>query len=245
VLSWVFTSSAIGLDENRYLKSLEIVDSQLNAPFRPTVTFYSIKIPETVYQIEIFAQPESPTSTVSIAGGSDLQPGVNYAVVTVTAENGQSLDYEIEITKAGVVYSTDSKLRMLHVEGYEFTPAFRSDVLAYSLDVFSEAQRIEIEAIPNSSLASVRIENDENLASGMNVVTITVISEDGLSQTEYFLHVNKLDEIDEDAYFDYANTQKLSQYAIPIIGGLVLLFVATGIIVVIIRKKRAGGKNAQ
>ena len=83
------------LSNNTKLKSLKF--NTTNVPIRDGVYSYEISLPNSSEMGEIFYETEDPKSIVSLEGNRDLKVGKNYYRIRVTAENGQTMVYELTV----------------------------------------------------------------------------------------------------------------------------------------------------
>lgn len=76
-------------------------------------------------------------------------------------------------------YSSDNTLKSLSVEGYTIEPAFDKETTEYKLTVDESTEKININAIPNDSKASISGTGEVNLSNGENTFEIKVTAENG------------------------------------------------------------------
>ncbi len=83
--------------ENANLKSLKISPSQLTPEFSANTYEYSVKVGNETDQLIISALPEDEKATVSVSGNDFLKEGENKIVITVLAESGDVIKYNINV----------------------------------------------------------------------------------------------------------------------------------------------------
>jgi len=241
---------ANGQDGNPFLGYLSVDGFEFTGPFRHTVTYYTVEIPESVTRLDVNARPQAATSRIEISGNENLQPGINHIIIEVSAENGVVLEYEIEVVKAGPVDASNALLQSLVVQGYILNPIFNSGTFEYFMDVNFEVLTLDIAVIPVNLDATVQIFGADDLTVGVNEVVIVVTSADGSLTQEYSIEVNKLDEItdemasalsEHEGYEEGAPGRFLSRYGF-IAAGIVVLTVLP-ILFLCIRRKGTGGPN--
>jgi len=87
---------------NNWLSALDVNGHTLTPSFSPSVTEgYTIIVPNNLTQVHINAVAVAPTSQISGAGDVALQIGDNQVAVTVTAQNGQTRVYKVNIVRSG------------------------------------------------------------------------------------------------------------------------------------------------
>jgi hypothetical protein len=84
---------------NASLKTLRISPSKLSPAFDKHVYEYSVTVDANTKQLIIDAAPEDNKSKVSISGNDSLKEGKNKVVVSVLAESGTVIQYNIDVTK--------------------------------------------------------------------------------------------------------------------------------------------------
>jgi len=86
--------------DNNYLSSLTVNDYSLNKEFKKESLTYFVSVDSDVTLLNISAVAENSNSKVYINGNSDFKTGVNKVLITVVAENGNTKNYRIYVTKA-------------------------------------------------------------------------------------------------------------------------------------------------
>ena len=116
-------------------------------------------------------------SPVSVANGKGEDVSVSSRTVTI-------------YVKAPYVdtRSKNNNLASLSIEGYNLE--FNKDNTSYSLDVGYDVEKLNIDTTLEDSKASVKIEGNENLAPGENIIKIIVTAENTV-QKVYEIKVNK------------------------------------------------------
>ena len=117
---------------------------------------------------------------------TNLVEGANIITITVTAENTETQDYVITVTREA---AADATLSSLTLSAGTLTPTFAADVHAYTASVGFDVATLAITAVNNDPAADlVAIVSDQDaaasfasvaLAVGMNVLTVTVTAEGG------------------------------------------------------------------
>ena len=118
--------------------------------------------------------------------------GENTVEVKVTAEDGTTRTYKINVTK-GEVESKALELGLseLTIDGYTLTPEFSPEVYEYKLDISDPSiTSININAKSDKENAVIEITGNDELKLGENIVTILVKSEDGKDVVTYQIVVN-------------------------------------------------------
>lgn len=178
---------------NKNLKSLTISgDYELTPAFNKDVTEYSLNVASDIDSIDIKAVAEDDNAKVTIKGNDKLLMGENTVEVKVTAEDGTTRTYKINVTK-GEVESKALELGLseLTIDGYTLTPEFSPEVYEYKLDISDPSiTSININAKSDKENAVIEITGNDELKLGENIVTILVKSEDGKDVVTYQIVVN-------------------------------------------------------
>lgn len=172
---------------NANLKSLVVDGMNITPEFNADVTSYSLEVGNEINEVSIKAEPEDSKSTVDIKGNKDFKVGDNKIAVTVSAEDGTTKIYEINVKKTEAVALG---LKTLTIEGTDIASKFKTGVYKYEIDV-KDIDKLVINAEPTIEGAKVEITGNENLQDGANIVKIIVKSEDGKDTVTYQITVNK------------------------------------------------------
>jgi hypothetical protein len=130
--------------------------------------------------VEVFVEPTDPTATFEISGGTDLQPGDNELVVTVTAADGETVqEYKVNLL---VTLSADTSLSVFTVGGVAVEDG--SD-----LELPVNTAEVEVIATPTDENATVEVTGADALVAGDNVIEVTVTAADGETVQVYTVNV--------------------------------------------------------
>ncbi len=107
------------LNDNAYLKSLEVVGYTLSPAFDKKTQSYEVEVPNDVSEVGINAFKEDPTAIIS-ANVKDidhiqLTEGINKIVITVRAQKGNKLEYVINIKR------DETNPIVVTIDGKEYT----------------------------------------------------------------------------------------------------------------------------
>ena len=100
--------------------------------------------------------------------------GENTVEIKVTAEDGTTRTYKINVTK-GDTENNDLGLGLseLTIDGYTLTPEFSTGVYEYKLDISNPSiTSINVNAKSNNENAVIEIAGNQELKLGENIVTI-------------------------------------------------------------------------
>lgn len=172
--------------DNANLKSLVVENYDIIPNFSSDVTEYTLDVTSEVTELSIKAEPEDSKATVTIKGEKELKEGENTVIISVDAEDGTTKLYEIKVTKKEetVFGLTSLKIKDANIE-------FKPDVYNYSVNIKSDVDILEIQAIASEEDAIVEITGNEELKEGENIITIIVSSKDGEKKATYQIKVTK------------------------------------------------------
>lgn len=212
---------------DKALKTLEVTPEGLDPEFNPETTSYTLNVGADIEKLEIKAAPNDEKATVEITGNESLVAGDNAVKITVTAQDGTTRIYTINVKKGE---ATTLGLSSLKINGYTLSPKFSSNVYEYKINVLDpNITKLDVSAIANFENAKVEVTGNTNLVKGENTITITVTSEDGKEKVIYQILVNK----DSDAT---ATTNKKDMIIYGgIVVGVILIFV---IIIIVVKSKK-------
>lgn len=208
--------------------------------FTPSKTTYDVEVPADVEKVEVYAQAQDSGATIEGTGEVELKEGNNTITVQVTAEDGTTKNYTLNITRGENQTQTDDTtasegngLSKLEIANVEIEPEFKTDVYEYKVKYIGEATSLEITTETTQQGYTVEILGNENLKEGENLISIVVTDVEGNNVATYQLIVNK-SLVDEEAL---AREQEQRTKTI-IIAVAVAVLVIIAIVAIIIRKRR-------
>ena len=236
-------------DSDASLKSLGIKPDKYDfSGFKKDKTQYSVQVPKDVEEIEVYAEATSNKAKVTGTGKTQLKNGKNTIVVQVTAENGTTQTYTIEVTRgdAGTTATTSSKdefgLSSLEINGLTLNPSFETGTYEYKVDLKEDLDSLDIATIATDDDTTVEIYGNEGLSLGENTITILVRNEKEDKTATYQIIVNKsLSEEEKMSWLKPSTWGKEEIIKIIIIAVLIILIV----IAIILKVKIAKEKNEE
>jgi hypothetical protein len=169
------------------LKSLSTSIGTLEPAFDPDVTEYSVTLPFGTTSVNINAVPRGVGATVSGAGNFVIDSDYVFALIMVTAGNGDVAEYAIEFVMGDGV--KDASLMSLSGSVGKMVPAFDRNVTEYTLFVPSQTASVDILAQPTFAGASVTGAGSVNIEGGVASTTVKVVSNDGSAEINYKVNV--------------------------------------------------------
>ncbi len=145
-------------DQNNKLASLEPSVGTLEPAFQADVTTYKLTVPEETTEVTFTATAQSNKAQVAVSGGTGLRLGENAATVTVTAENGTTLAYNITI-----LCGEAEKIQIGDVQ-YTFNYDFTDEQIPVGFTrtkVIYNEREYEAVANANESIQLVSLQNGE------------------------------------------------------------------------------------
>ena len=94
----VSEKKVVTYSSNNYLKSLEVEGYKITPEFKKDTKEYSLEVPAKTTKIKINATKEDSKAKISGTGEKEVSEGINKFVVKVTAENGNTREYNLTIT---------------------------------------------------------------------------------------------------------------------------------------------------
>lgn len=198
------------VSNNASLKEMRIDVEGITPKFSKNITSYSVVISNDITSINVVAVPEESNAEVNISGNNNLIEGSNVITISVTAPDGKTRkNYIINVTKTSNPEFANATLENLAIENVTLNPEFNSEIMNYTAEVEKEVENLNILAVPRRENATVTINGGENLVWGENVINITVLAEDGLTEKIYTVIVNrKGEEIIEEAVIEENNNEE-------------------------------------
>ena len=103
------TNPAPAVSSNANLSALSVSAGRLSPAFSPSKTTYDIHVGADVKVCTVSADAEDSKATISVTGSKNLSVGKNVRKVVVTAENGSTKTYTLNIYRAEPSQSTESE----------------------------------------------------------------------------------------------------------------------------------------
>lgn len=231
--------------------------------FKSGTTSYNVTVPNDVKQVELYATVQHDKATISGSGTKTLQEGNNALSVVVTAEDGTTKTYTVNVTREAAKEDDDENnenetepeetepenmteiqddskgLLELKIENVTMTPEFETNVYEYEVKYIGEDTRLDITTKATDEGYVVDVTGNEDLKDGENIITILVSDEGGNNVATYQLTINK-SLVDEEAILREQEEQRKQQEKIKkiVFGVIIAVAVVTIIIFFIIRNRR-------
>lgn len=178
------------------LKGLGVSGYDIAPNFNKDTLEYNLTIPNDATEVIVNATPNDDKSQIKIEGNKDLKVGDNKVTVTVTAEDGSTKVYTINVKREEkkdepvVEKDNDATLKGIYIGGFTLNPAFNKDTNVYSINVGEAVGGLNVTATPSSDKAKVEVIGNTGWQYGMNTVSIVVTAENGNKNT-YIINVNR------------------------------------------------------
>ena len=178
---------------NTDLAKLEIIDPVVELEYDPDITEYYISIPNEYTQInELNIETDDPEASFVVSGNENFETGANQVNILVTAANGETKLYVLNVyrEKSGNTYLSDLTVQDENTV-YEITPEFNKVNLgAYRVTVPNEIGEVEVLATVEADTSSVVGTGEKILSTGTNKYSLIVTAEDGSIET-YQLEITR------------------------------------------------------
>lgn len=163
------------------LKGLSVEGYELYPEFSANTKEYSIRITNDVTKLTVNPVVNHNKASYKIQGATEeLEVGKNVITVVVTAEDGTTTNYIINVTRNREGLNVEHiKLFYTDENGQKqeltLNPEFSADVFEYDLGTISYLiSKLDIDVLANFEEAKIEITGNENLVEGENIITITV-----------------------------------------------------------------------
>ena len=177
------TRESAPISNDTALVSLTVDAGTLVPAFNSNIVNYDVTVPHNVSEINVFAEANGMKSTVSGTGTIALVVGGNTLSVIVTAENGDTETYTINVIRESTPISNDTALASLTVDAGTLTPAFDPGFTNYAVTVPNSISEITVTAEAKDTKATVTGTGTKTLVVGSNKIDVIVTAEDGATQT--------------------------------------------------------------
>ena len=182
------------------LKMLGITPNDFSG-FKENTTSYNVTVPNNVKSVNVYATAKESSAKVEGTGKLELEEGKNKAEVVVTANDGTTKTYTINIKrlKEGESSLTSNitdldeglGLTKLEIKGCTLEPSFSKDVHQYTVDVQEKVDSVEIVTETEPEDAKVIIKGNTKLIKGQNIVSIFVTDDNEKKVSTYQIYLNK------------------------------------------------------
>lgn len=206
------------------LKSLTISSGSID--FVPSTLEYNLDVSSSVSTIQIQAVPSDTKATVKLPDKLSLETGLNTFEIIVTAEDGSTTTYKINVNKLENVISENALLSSLSISGKRIN--FSSDVFEYKIGNITTS-KLDINATAIDGNAKIKIFGNNNIGKD-GVIIIRVTAEAG-NYKDYILYVNNT----KAGVTDEVSTSSLTYLMLIVSSGL---FVISAIIIVLLLVSR-------
>ena len=219
---------------NKNLSYLRVDGYEIYPEFNKNTLNYDLVIPEDVTEVDVDTEPEIEGAIVRISGNTRLTKSDSTINITVTAINGTSKTYKINVIKEPEV---NLKLESLEIEGINLNPVFNEDVFYYTSSIENtELNDLNVIAKANDEGATVEILGNKNIIDGENNINI-ILKEDGETTIyQVVVDVDKLGEKEKEADNVITRIRNIMKYATIGIASLIGLIILLIIITVIVKK---------
>ena len=230
---------------NNYLKALSVNVGTLTPEFLPDTSDYEVVFDEgfnlrALTEIEVSAEVEDGSASITGNGTSPLENGENYISIVVTAEQGNYRTYKIKVVKPDKIEESELKLNGLKVyykdkEGkktlVKLSSEFSPETYEYKTELPSYVTGLIIEPEMDNKDISIKVEGQDSLKTGKNTILITLVSPDDENlKVEYKIVADVLQEKIVETNIDnieYKNPNRIVLIAsTAIYNGLTILLIA-------------------
>ena len=211
--------------------------------FTPGTTAYNVTVPEDVESVEVYATAQDSNATISGTGNKTLEYGENALNVVVTAEDGTTKTYTINVTREGEEATEETTevvngLSSITIGDLELSPSFKTDVYEYTVKYIGEDTSLDIQAVATDPSYTVEIVGNEELKEGENTITILVTDSEGNNVATYQLTVDK-SLVDEEALArEEAERKQQEQRRMFMIAGGIIAVILIIVIIIVIKRRR-------
>lgn len=171
------------------LRDLKVDAEGMTPEFSRNVTEYYLIVDLSVEKVKVTATPADSKATVQVTGNDKLEEGENTIKITVTAEDGTKKEYIIHVTKTKDKEKANANLKTLNIDGYDLSPDFKPNIYNYTLALNEAIESLNVTAEAEKEKAKVKIEGNDDLKEGENLIEISVTAEDGITIVKYKVKV--------------------------------------------------------
>lgn len=171
------------LSGNNTLKELIVNNEPITLNKGEFLYYYTVK--NDVESVNIRALANDSNANVVVNNIDTLEVGTNEIGITVTAPNGDVVNYTVVVTREQLL-SNNAKLSKLEVVGYKLN--FNPETTYYDLKINDE-DYLDLIYETEDEKATVNVEGNRNLVDG-SIIKVNVKAEDN-SVVRYFINIDK------------------------------------------------------
>ena len=175
---------------NNNLTDIKVDGNSIENFSSNTLKYNLPKVSYNRTSINVEAILSDPKASVTGVGNISLNTGDNKIEIVVTAEDGSTKTYELNIEREK---NNNAKLQSLSIGNYTLTPAFNKDTLEYTVTVGEDVNILnqdDVIAIPEDNNATVVKQGNLELSTTSdNYYRVTVTAENGVDKNVYAIKV--------------------------------------------------------
>lgn len=168
---------------NNNLASLHVSNGKLSPGFSKGNTKYTMEVPFATEKLNITAKAEDAKAKVNISNPDLVAEEVTQVKISVTAENGQTKTYTIDVKRGkdpNKPLSNNNYLDTLQVSTGMLSPEFNKEKTNYAVYLPFEVAHIDVTVHQeDTKYATIKKEESNDLSIGNNLFKYTVTAEDG------------------------------------------------------------------
>lgn len=178
---------------NADLSGLAVNAGTLSPAFSSGATSYTVSVSSSTESITVTGTKADPNATVSANNGvpQTLTPGENVILIQVTAQDGLTLKYySVTVYRSN---PSDASLSSLTINAGSLSPAFSPAITSYTVDVQNSIVNFKVTGTKADPNATVSANNGafQVLNVGVNIITLTVTAQDGITTKDYVVSVTR------------------------------------------------------
>lgn len=180
--------------QNADAGSIVISNGTMTPEFSKSVTDYAVTVPYSETSLEITVLPFDSSSAYAIEGNTNFIVGENTVTVKITAENGNTKEYRVTVTREqdpDYKPSSDASLSAIMLSTGSLSPRFTAECTNYIVFVPYETVNITISGNCVNKKAS-STQGTYTLNEKNNVCEIICTAEDGQTQKIYTVNVYRM-----------------------------------------------------
>lgn len=187
---------------NNKVRDLIVNNGTMTPTYDPDTYEYDVLVEYEEDSLDLTVILESDKASYQIMD-NQLEVGNNQVQVIVTAENGSTQIYKLNVVRKEIV---SALLENIIVKDYQLSPVFNSYVNNYSILVNNEVESLDLTVIPLDKKATYQISGNQDFIVGNNIVVIEVTASDGVTKETYTLNVTR--QAYANTFLDYLYTSE-------------------------------------
>ena len=220
------------------LKNLGIIPNDFTT-FKSNVLEYDIEVENECTEVEVYAETTSSKAKTKGTGNVKLKVGINILPVVITAEDGTTKTYTMNIDREegeiGDEKLINKPIKSIEIEDVKLDKDFNSEIFVYDGTYIGTKKELEVKVESDNKDYVINIVGNNNLEDGNNTVTVLCTNTEDKTTLIYQINIikNKAQKV-----VQTQNLKNQDNTVLYIILGIAVIVIIITIVLIIKESKR-------